>query len=39
VERIHEYAEAGAETVYLQYLTLDDHDHLELIAAEVLPHV
>lgn len=39
IERIHEYAEAGAETVYMQYLTLDDHEHLELIAAEVLPHV
>jgi len=39
VARVHEYGEAGAETVYLQYLTLDDHEHLELIAAEVLPHV
>jgi F420-dependent oxidoreductase-like protein len=39
VERIHEFAEAGAETVYLQILDLDDHDHLRLIAAEVAPHV
>jgi alkanesulfonate monooxygenase SsuD/methylene tetrahydromethanopterin reductase-like flavin-dependent oxidoreductase (luciferase family) len=39
VERIHAFAEAGAETVYLQVLDLDDHDHLRLIAAEVAPHV
>jgi F420-dependent oxidoreductase-like protein len=39
VERIHAFAEAGAETVYLQILDLDDHDHLRLIAAEVAPHV
>ena len=36
VERIHEYGRAGAETVYLQYHTLDDPDHLELIGTEVL---
>ena len=39
VERLHAFAEAGAETVYLQVLDLDDHDHLRLIAAEVAPHV
>ena len=39
VERIHAFAEAGAETVYLQVLDLDDLDHLRLIAAEVAPHV
>lgn len=39
VERIHAFAEADAETVYLQVLDLDDHDHLRLIAAEVAPHV
>jgi F420-dependent oxidoreductase-like protein len=39
VERIQEFAKAGAETVYLQYLTLDDPEHLQLIAAEVLPYV
>lgn len=32
------YAEAGAGRLYLQFLTLDDIDHLELIGAEVLPH-
>jgi F420-dependent oxidoreductase-like protein len=39
VERIHAFAEAGAETIYLQLLDLDDRDHLRLIAAEVAPHV
>ncbi|HEX5616246.1 MAG TPA: LLM class F420-dependent oxidoreductase [Acidimicrobiia bacterium] len=39
VERVREFAEAGAETVYLQVLDLDDLDHLRLIAAEVAPHV
>jgi F420-dependent oxidoreductase-like protein len=39
IERIQEFAAAGAETVYLQVLDLDDHDHLRLIAAEVAPHV
>ncbi|SDH38378.1 LLM class F420-dependent oxidoreductase [Nonomuraea jiangxiensis] len=37
--QIGEYAELGAETVYLQILDLADIEHLELIAAEVLPHV
>ena len=31
VERIHEFGREGAETVYLQYHTLDEPDHLELI--------
>jgi F420-dependent oxidoreductase-like protein len=39
VERINEFAAAGAETVYLQVLDLDDHDHLRLIASDVAPHV
>jgi F420-dependent oxidoreductase-like protein len=39
VERIGEYAELGASTVYLQLLDLDDFDHLELIADTVLPQV
>ena len=30
VERIHAFGEAGAETVYLQVLDLDDHDHVRL---------
>ena len=39
VERIHEYGREGAETVYLQYHTLDEPDHLELIGTEVLAKV
>ena len=39
VERIHEFGREGAETVYLQYHTLDEPDHLELIGTEVLPKV
>jgi F420-dependent oxidoreductase-like protein len=39
VERILEFGREGAETVYLQYHTLDDADHLELIGEEVLPNV
>jgi F420-dependent oxidoreductase-like protein len=38
VDRLREFADAGAETIYLQYHTLDEPDHLELIATEVLPH-
>ncbi|HUK67472.1 MAG TPA: LLM class F420-dependent oxidoreductase [Streptosporangiaceae bacterium] len=37
--KIGEFADAGAERIYLQVLDLDDLDHLELIAAEVLPQV
>jgi F420-dependent oxidoreductase-like protein len=37
VERILEFGREGAQTVYLQYHTLDDPDHLELIGTEVLP--
>jgi alkanesulfonate monooxygenase SsuD/methylene tetrahydromethanopterin reductase-like flavin-dependent oxidoreductase (luciferase family) len=39
VDRIRAFADAGAETVYLQILDLDDHDHLRLIAAEVAEHI
>ncbi len=39
VERIKEFEKAGAEAVYLQYHTLDEPEHMALIAAEVLPHV
>jgi F420-dependent oxidoreductase-like protein len=38
-ERINAFAAAGAETMYLQVLDLDDLDHLRLIAAEVAPHI
>lgn len=39
VERVRAFAAAGADTVYLQVLDLDDLDHLRLIAAEVVPHL
>jgi F420-dependent oxidoreductase-like protein len=39
VDRIGEFAAMGASRMYLQTLDLADIDHLELIAAEVLPQV
>ena len=39
IDRIGQFGEIGADSVYLQVLDLDDIDHLELIAAEVLPQV
>jgi F420-dependent oxidoreductase-like protein len=39
VDTLAAYREAGAETAYLQVLDLDDHDHIRLVAAEVLPKV
>jgi F420-dependent oxidoreductase-like protein len=39
VAKISKFADIGAEHLYLQVLDLDDLDHLELIAAEVLPRV
>jgi F420-dependent oxidoreductase-like protein len=37
--KIAEFAEIGAERVYLQVLDLEDLDHLELIASDVSPQV
>jgi F420-dependent oxidoreductase-like protein len=37
--KIAEFAEIGADRVYLQVLDLSDLDHLELIASEVVPQV
>ncbi len=39
VARLQSYAEIGAETVYLQVLDLNDLEHLDLLAAEVMPRV
>jgi alkanesulfonate monooxygenase SsuD/methylene tetrahydromethanopterin reductase-like flavin-dependent oxidoreductase (luciferase family) len=39
VAKIGQFAEIGAERIYLQIMDLTDLDHLELLAAEVLPHV
>ena len=38
-ERLSEWASAGAETAYLQVLDLDDLDHIQLIAEEVMPQL
>ncbi|MGK5742169.1 LLM class F420-dependent oxidoreductase [Micromonospora sp. URMC 103] len=39
VDRIGEYAAVGSQRLYLQVLDLADLDHLELVAAEVMPKV
>ncbi|RAY11622.1 LLM class F420-dependent oxidoreductase [Actinomadura craniellae] len=39
VDKIGKFAGTGCERVYLQVLDLSDLDHLELLAAEVLPQV
>jgi F420-dependent oxidoreductase-like protein len=39
VDKLGKLADAGATRVYLQVLDLHDLDHLELIAAEVMPQV
>jgi hypothetical protein len=39
VARLRELAAAGAGTVYLQVLDLDDLDHLALLSERVLPDV
>ena len=37
--KLAEFAEIGAERVYLQVLDLHDLDHLALIASDVAPQV
>jgi hypothetical protein len=39
VQRIGEFAEAGATRVHLRVIDMADLDHVDLIAAEVLPQV
>ncbi|HVF03237.1 MAG TPA: LLM class F420-dependent oxidoreductase [Frankiaceae bacterium] len=39
VDRLGAYADAGATRTYLQLLDLHDPEHLELVAAEVLPQL
>ncbi|MFC7450021.1 LLM class F420-dependent oxidoreductase [Rhodococcus daqingensis] len=39
VDKIGRYGELGASRIYLQTLDLDDLDHLELVANEVLPQL
>jgi alkanesulfonate monooxygenase len=39
IAKIGEWKAAGAETIYMQILDLDDLDHLDLLGKEVLPHI
>jgi F420-dependent oxidoreductase-like protein len=39
VASLRTFAEAGADTIYLQLLDLQDLDHLRLLSEEVMPHV
>jgi alkanesulfonate monooxygenase SsuD/methylene tetrahydromethanopterin reductase-like flavin-dependent oxidoreductase (luciferase family) len=39
VDTLAAYAEAGSSRAYLQVLDLKDLDHLDLVAAEVAPHL
>ena len=39
VEKARRYGELGASRLYLQVLDLQDLEHLELVAAEVMPHL
>src|SRR5690606_11927275 len=39
VAKLAAYRDAGASRVYLQTLDIDDTAHLELVAAEVAPHL
>jgi F420-dependent oxidoreductase-like protein len=39
VEKIGRFAEVGCQRIHLQVLDLDDLEHLELIAQEVMPQV
>jgi len=38
-EKLLAFRDAGASRIYLQTLDIDDTDHLELVAAEVAPHL
>jgi F420-dependent oxidoreductase-like protein len=39
VDKIGQYAEAGSQRLYLQCLDILDLDHIELVAAEVMPQL
>jgi alkanesulfonate monooxygenase SsuD/methylene tetrahydromethanopterin reductase-like flavin-dependent oxidoreductase (luciferase family) len=39
VDKIGRFAATGVDRFYLQVLDIADHDHLRLVAAEVMPHV
>lgn len=39
IERIAAWSETGASRLYLQFLDLDDLDHVALVGEEIIPHV
>lgn len=39
IDKIGQWAEAGAERLYLQVLDLSDLEHVELIGSDIIPHV
>jgi F420-dependent oxidoreductase-like protein len=39
VQRLRAFADAGSQRAYLQVIDLDDLEQLQLIAAEVMPHL
>ncbi len=39
IEVLRAHAEAGCDRFYVQVFDMTDHDHLRLIASEVMPHV
>jgi len=39
IAKINDWKSAGAETIYMQILDLNDLEHLDLIGKEVLPHI
>ena len=39
IAKINDWKTAGAETIYMQILDLDDLEQLDLIGKEVLPHI
>lgn len=39
IERLEQYRAAGAERSYLQFLDMQDLDHIALVASEVMPHL
>ena len=39
IDKLGVYGATGVTRVYLQVLDLDDHDHMRLVAEEVMPHV
>jgi alkanesulfonate monooxygenase SsuD/methylene tetrahydromethanopterin reductase-like flavin-dependent oxidoreductase (luciferase family) len=39
IEKLASWAAHGAPRVYLQFLDLNDLDHIELVGSDVLPHL